>query len=42
MRDTARGMWVTGLPDQADVIIIGQEYVVSGVPVAPTFQEPTQ
>lgn len=42
MRDTPRGMWVTGLPASADVIVIGQEYVVSGVPVAPTFQEPTQ
>ena len=42
MRDTAQGIWLTGLPDQADVIIIGQEYVVTGVPVAPTYQEPTQ
>ncbi|MGR3323131.1 MAG: efflux RND transporter periplasmic adaptor subunit [Pseudooceanicola sp.] len=42
MRDTARGVWLTGLPDQADVIVIGQEFVVDGVPVAPTFQEPTQ
>ena len=42
MRDTAQGIWLTGLPDQADVIIIGQEYEVTGVPVAPTYQEPTQ
>jgi len=42
MRDTAQGIWLIGLPEKADVIIIGQEYVVSGVPVTPTFQEPTQ
>lgn len=42
MRDGASGIWVTGLPEKADVIVIGQEYVVSGVPVAATYQEPTQ
>ena len=42
MRDTPQGVWLTGLSDEADVIVIGQEYVVSGVPVAPTYQEATQ
>ncbi|WP_375691512.1 efflux RND transporter periplasmic adaptor subunit [Pseudooceanicola sp. LIPI14-2-Ac024] len=42
MRDSAQGVWLTGLPETVDVIIIGQEYVVPGVSVAPTFQEPTQ
>jgi multidrug efflux system membrane fusion protein len=42
MRDTAEGVWVTGLPNQADVIIAGQEYVTAGVTVAPTLQEASQ
>ncbi len=39
VRDTIDGVWVTGLPAQADVIVIGQEYVRDGVPVAPTLRE---
>jgi multidrug efflux system membrane fusion protein len=32
--DAEDGMWVTGLPDRADVIVVGQEFVADGVPVA--------
>lgn len=39
MRDTAEGVWVTGLGDKADVIVVGQEYVVDGVVVEPTYRE---
>ena len=39
IRDTIDGVWVTGLPDAADVIIVGQEFVIDGVFVTPTFQE---
>ena len=39
LRDTPQGVWMTGLPDSADVIVIGQEYVTDGVPVRPAFQE---
>lgn len=39
LRDTAEGVWVTDLPDMIDIITVGQEFVVDGVPVAPTFQE---
>lgn len=39
IRDTPRGVWVTGLPEVADVIVIGQEYVIEGVTVAPTYRE---
>lgn len=39
LRDTIDGMWVTGLPDLVNVIVVGQEYVIDGVPVVPTFQE---
>lgn len=42
IRDTSKGIWVTGLPEQANVIVVGQEYVVEGVEVAPTFREVTQ
>ncbi|GAA6207930.1 efflux RND transporter periplasmic adaptor subunit [Cognatishimia sp. WU-CL00825] len=39
LRDTIDGVWLSGLPDKANVIIIGQEYVVSGVPVEASYQE---
>ena len=39
LRDTPQGVWMTGLPESADVIVIGQEYVTDGVPVSPAFQE---
>lgn len=37
LRDTAEGVWLSGLPDQADVIIIGQEYVTDGITVRASF-----
>lgn len=39
LRDTVEGVWVDGLPENADIIVIGQEFVTDGVPVAPTFRE---
>lgn len=42
MRDTSEGVWVMGLPDVADVIVVGQEYVTAGVKVAPTWEEVSQ
>lgn len=42
LRDTVEGVWLTGLPEQANVIIVGQEYVVDGIPVAPSFEGLTQ
>lgn len=39
LRDTADGVWVTDLPDQVNIITVGQEFVVDGVQVAPTFEE---
>jgi len=42
LRDTSEGVWVAGLPEVADVITIGQEYVVDGVAVVATFEEPKQ
>lgn len=39
LKDTTDGIWLAGLPDMAEVIIIGQEYIIDGVPVLPTYQE---
>ena len=42
LRDTARGVLLTGLPDQVDVITVGQEFVTDGVAVEVTYEELTQ
>lgn len=42
VRDTVKGAWVTGLPTEANVIVVGQEYVVEGVEVVPTWREVSQ
>ena len=39
LRDTVEGVWVTDLPEQVDIITVGQEFVIDGVTVAPTFAE---
>ena len=39
MRDTVGGIWVAGLPEDVDVIVIGQEYVIEGVTVAATYRD---
>ncbi len=39
LRDTAQGVWVTDLPETINVITVGQEFVIDGVRVAPTFVE---
>ena len=35
LRDTPDGMWVSGLPEQAGVIVVGQEFVRDGRKIAP-------
>ncbi|MEC7962434.1 MAG: efflux RND transporter periplasmic adaptor subunit, partial [Pseudomonadota bacterium] len=42
MRDTSEGVWVTGLADKVDVIVVGQEFVIDGVKVEPTYREAAQ
>lgn len=42
LRDTPTGIWVDGLTDQVDVIVVGQEFVDDGVAVDVTFQEAMQ
>ena len=39
IRDTMDGVWLKGLPKNANVIIVGQEYVTDGVKVQKNFQE---
>lgn len=42
LRDEADGLWVGGLPDAADVIVVGQDFVTAGVAVLPTYREITR
>jgi len=42
LRDEADGLWVSGLPDAADVIIVGQDFVTAGVAVLPSYREITR
>lgn len=42
IRDTVDGIWVTGLAKSTDVIVVGQEYVISGVRVDVSYREPQQ
>ena len=39
VRDTDRGIWVTGLPDPAEIIVVGQEFVRDGVRVTATRRD---
>ena len=38
-QDSKEGVWVSGLDDTVDVIIIGQEFVKEGVKVSATFKD---
>ncbi len=42
LRDTRRGIWVSGLPDEVDVITVGQEYVTDGVRIAASYEDVIQ
>lgn len=42
LRDTPKGVWLSGLPEELTVIVLGQEYVIAGVKVAPTFRDLNQ
>lgn len=42
LRDTADGIWVTGLSETENVILVGQEFVIDGVPVAASYEEVIQ
>lgn len=38
LRDTVDGIWVSGLPQEAAIIVVGQEYVTDGVALKPTYR----
>ncbi|GHA58405.1 hemolysin D [Amylibacter ulvae] len=42
VRAQTDGIWVTGLPDQAKIITIGQGYVANGDEINPQIDEPMQ
>ena len=42
LRDTPEGVWVAGLPDEAVVILVGQEYTSDGTRVLAEFEELSQ
>jgi multidrug efflux system membrane fusion protein len=39
LRDTPDGIWVGGLPEALDVIVVGQDFVTDGQPIDATFRE---
>ncbi len=39
LRDAPDAVWLGGLPDQADVIIVGQEFVIDGSPLKVSYTE---
>lgn len=42
LRDAADGVWVDGLAETVDIIVIGQEFVTAGVTVEPTYKDVSQ
>jgi len=42
LRDTAQGVWLADLPPRINVIVTGQEFVIDGVQVTPTYREAPQ
>ncbi len=40
VRDTVDGIWVSGLPDEIQVIVVGQDFVTAGTPISVTLREP--
>ncbi len=42
VRDSAQGVWLSGLPDEVDVIVVGQEYVTDGRRVTVTYKDTDQ
>lgn len=42
LRDSLDGVFLAGLPDKLDVIVIGQDYVTDGRPVTVTYREVLQ
>jgi multidrug efflux system membrane fusion protein len=39
LRDAPEGVWLAGLPEVADVVVVGQEYVTEATPLLVTYRE---
>jgi membrane fusion protein, multidrug efflux system len=39
LRDDRRGAWVSGLPPELDIIVVGQDFVTDGRPVRVTYRD---
>ena len=39
VRDTKDGIWVSGLPSEAEIVLVGQEYLIDGTPVVASYEE---
>ncbi|MDG1739538.1 MAG: efflux RND transporter periplasmic adaptor subunit [Paracoccaceae bacterium] len=39
LRDSSKGVWVSGLPNEVEVILVGQEYTSDGTPVLASYEE---
>jgi multidrug efflux system membrane fusion protein len=39
IRDDRQGAWVAGLPDEVDIIVVGQDFVTDGQPVRVSLRE---
>lgn len=39
IRDSTEGVWVSGLPENTDVIIVGHEYVIDGTLVSAVYRD---
>ena len=42
IRDSTEGIWISGLDENVEVIVVGQEFVTDGVAVAVSYREVTQ
>lgn len=42
LRDTQDGIWITGLAPETEIIVVGQEFVTTGVAVDVSYREVTQ
>lgn len=40
LRDEPRGVWVAGLPETVDIIVVGQEFVIDGQKLDITYVDP--
>ncbi|QIE54537.1 efflux RND transporter periplasmic adaptor subunit [Pikeienuella piscinae] len=40
LKDEPRGVWLDGLPETADILVAGQEFVIDGAPLDVEYAEP--